>query len=177
MTKRAILGHRGMLPDVGTALLGVTLVTGIVERLSHELVFGGGSMRAVTTGAVHLALEERVRECLQRLAALQLMAVKTDFGLCRRMHDVIARGMTDVTVSTGNLVVVVRPAMPAKTDIGIVTIKAYAVLHADLGRRVRAEVDDRRALLSPPDSFAMVSTRSVTSFALQLPVSERAAGI
>ena len=93
-------------------------------------------MRAVTAATVHLAFEERMRERLQGLAALYLMAVVADFGLCRGFQHRVTRRMADVAVGTSNFIVVVRSAVPAETHIGIVAIEAHTVLNADCGRFV-----------------------------------------
>lgn len=60
MAKATVLGNRRMLPEVRTTLFGVTLVTGVVQRLANQLRFGSGTMRAVTAPAIHLAFEKRV---------------------------------------------------------------------------------------------------------------------
>ncbi len=62
MAKGTVLGSRRVLPNIGSAFFGVTLKTGIVDRLTDQLSIGGSSMRAVTSAAVHLSFEERVRK-------------------------------------------------------------------------------------------------------------------
>ena len=71
MAQGAVLGDGSMLPDIGAAFLGVTLVTGIVQRLANQLRFSSGPMWAVTAAAIHLALEKRMRKGFQSFAALQ----------------------------------------------------------------------------------------------------------
>ena len=93
-------------------------------------------MRAVTAATVHFAFEERMRERLQGLAALYLMAVVADFGLCRGLHNCVTRCMADVAVGACDFIVIVRSAVPAETHVGIVAIEAYIVLNADFGRFV-----------------------------------------
>ncbi len=177
MAKGAVLGSRGVLPNIGSAFLGVTLKTRIVDRLTDQLSIGGSSMRAVTAAAIHLSFKKRVRKCFQCFAALQLMAVEADIRLCRGMHHGISPRMDDVTVGAGDLIVIVGSAVPAETDVGIVAIEAVIVLYADLGILVRTEFDDRRTFLAAPDSRRVCSTGPVTGFALQLAAAERATRI
>ena len=152
MAKGTVLGDRRVLPEIRATLFSVTLVTGVVQRLANQLRFGSGSMRAVTAAAIHLAFEEWVRKGFQCFAALQLMAVVTDLGLRRSLHHGIAWRVADVAIGAGDLVVVMWPAMPAETDVGIVASKAHVILDANLGFLVRPEFDDGRSLLSASDS-------------------------
>lgn len=174
MAKGTVFGSRRMLPNIGPAFLGVTLKTRIVDRLTDQLSIGGSSMRAVTAAAIHLSFEERMRKCFQCFAALQLMAIEADVRLCRGMHHGISRRMADMTVGTGDLIIIVGSAVPAEADVRIVAIEAVVVLYADLGFPVRTEFDDRRAFLATPDPGRVCSTRSVTGLALQLAATKRA---
>ena len=152
MAKRTVLGDWRMLPEVRAAFFGMTLVTGIVQCLTNQLGLGSRPMRAVTASAIHLAFEKRVRKGFQCFAALQLMAVIADGGLCRGLHHGIAWRMADVAIGAGNFVVVVWPAVPAEADVRIVATKAHVILDANLGFLVRAKFDDGRSLLSASDS-------------------------
>ena len=150
MAKATVLGNRRVLPDVWAAFFGMTLVTGIVQRLTNQLRFSGCPMRAVTASAIHLAFEKRVRKGFQCFAALQLMAVIADGGLCRGLHHGIAWRMADVAIGAGNFIVVVRPAVPAEADVRIVATKADFILDANLGFLMRAKLDHWRAFLAAP---------------------------
>ena len=57
----AILGDRCMFPKVGSAFLGMTIKTGVVERLLCELQIISCAMRVMAATAIHLALAYRVR--------------------------------------------------------------------------------------------------------------------
>ena len=133
MAKATVLGNRRMLPEVRAAFFGMTLVTGIVQCLANQLRFGCCPMRAVTASAIHLAFEKRMRKGFQCFAALQLMAVVTDLGLRRGLHHGIAWRMADVAIGAGDFIVVMRPAVPAETNIRIVATKADSILDANLG--------------------------------------------
>lgn len=151
MAKGTVLGNRRMLPEVRTTLFGVTLETGVVQRLANQLRFSSDPMRAVTAAAIHLALEERVRKGFQCFVALQLMAVVTDLGLRRGLHHGIAWRMADVAIGAGNFVVVMWPAVPGEADVGIVASKTHVVLHAYFGFLMGTEFDNRRTFLATPD--------------------------
>ena len=59
------------------------------------------------------------------------MAVEANFGLRRGLQYGVARGMTDVAVCTGNVIIVMRAAVPAEADIGIVTAETHTVLRGN----------------------------------------------
>jgi hypothetical protein len=85
--------------------------------------------------------------------------------------------MTCVTVGAGDFVDVVRTTVPAKSHIAVVAIQAHAILLADAGFVVRQKGHNFGPFLSTANSGRMLSTRSMTGFALQLAMSERAARI
>ena len=177
MAKGTVLGNRRMLPEVRTTLFGVTLETGVVQRLANQLRFGSGPVRAVTAAAIHLAFEERVRKGFQCFAALQLMAVEADLGLRRGLHYGITWRMADVAIGAGNFIIVMWPAVPAEADICAVATKAHVILDADLGFLMRAKLDYWRAYLTASYPRCVRSARAVARLALQLSVPERAARI
>jgi hypothetical protein len=81
MTQSAILADRRVLPQVWAALLRMALVAGVVQGLASEGRCNRVPVRAVTSTASHLSLEERMGKRFQRFAALQLMAVEANLGL------------------------------------------------------------------------------------------------
>ena len=66
-TESAVLADRCMLPEIGAARLGMAALAGIVDRVTGKRRRHSIAVRRMAAGAVHLALEERVRECLHRL--------------------------------------------------------------------------------------------------------------
>ena len=81
MTVRAVLHHRGMLPDEGTAAFRVAAETVFVCGALDELLGIGGAVGIVATGAGYFALAVRhVRRALQ-LGAPHLMALQAYLGL------------------------------------------------------------------------------------------------
>lgn len=153
----------------------MTLVTGVVYGLPHQLQRGGLTVRAVTAAAFHLALEKRVRECLQGFAALQLMAAKANLWLRGGLQHVVACRVADMAIGTGDIVTVMRAGVPSRSDIARVAAEAHLILHLLGGRRVRAEANNWRSFLSAANPSGVCITGTVTRFALQLPVSEWAA--
>ena len=150
VTKGTVLGDRRMFPNIRPAFFGVTLKTGVVERLTDQLSIGSSSMRAVTAAAVHLSFEERVRKRFQCFAALQLMAVEADIRLCRGLHHGISRRMADVAIGAGNLVVVMWPAVPAEAGGCIVATETDSILDANLVFLMRPKLGHWRAFLAAP---------------------------
>ena len=56
----AIFGDRCVLPKIRSALFGVAVKAGVVQRLLYELQIVGRAMIAVTAAAIHFALAYRV---------------------------------------------------------------------------------------------------------------------
>ena len=137
VAQAAVFTDRRMFPQERAALLGVALVTGVVQRLPDEIRCDGIAVSAVTGSAIHLALEKRVRKGLQGFAALELMAIVANGGLRGRLQHGVSRGVARVTVGAGDVIVTVRAAVPAETDVTFVTTQAHGVLD---GRWVRVEV-------------------------------------
>jgi hypothetical protein len=108
---------------------------------------------------------------------LQLVTIVANLGLRRCLQNGIARLVTCVAIGAGNLVIAMRPGVPCKTKIGVMTINAHTILHADRGFGSGSKLNDWRSLLPSPHSWRMGPARSVASFALQLAVSERATWI
>ena len=134
MTEAAVLGRRFVLPDVRAAFLCMALIAGIVQGLTHELQLCRLAVRTVTPAAIHLAFRNGMRKCFQRLAALQLVTVVANLRLRRWLHNRIAARVADVTVRAGDVIAVVRAAVPAEACIRRMTAKAHTVLHGHLGR-------------------------------------------
>jgi hypothetical protein len=61
MAIAAILGDQCMFPKVRSAFLGMTIKTGVVERLLCELQIIGCAMRVMAATAIHFALAYRMR--------------------------------------------------------------------------------------------------------------------
>jgi hypothetical protein len=70
-----------MFPEKRAAFFRVTVITSIVQRLTHKLKRRCFSMRTVTPGTIHFPLKKWMGKCLQRLAALQLMAIEANVWL------------------------------------------------------------------------------------------------
>lgn len=105
------------------------------------------------------------------------MAVVADLWLCRGLHHGIAWRVADVAIGAGDLVVVMWPAMPAETDVGIVASKAHVILDTNLGLLMRTKFDEGRSLLAAPDPGRVRPAGTVAGLALQLSVTEGAARI
>jgi hypothetical protein len=95
------------------------------------------------------------------------------FGLRSLLQNRIARGVTAMTGGTCDVVAAVGTAMPSSTDIRVVTAGARRVLNRCRCRRVRAEENDRRALLPCRHSPSVIAAGAMTRLALQLVVAER----
>jgi hypothetical protein len=166
-----------MLPQVRAAFLGMTLLTGIVDRLPGELCRCIVAVRAVASGAVHLSLQERMRERFHRLATLQLVTIEANLGLGRCLQNGVCAHVTVVTVDTGDLIDRMRAGVPAEADIAVVTAETLAILIFDRCRTGRTEERNCRSFLPAANPACVVTTGPVTGLALQLAVTERATRI
>ena len=81
MAVATIFADRRMFPKIRSALLRMAAVASVIRGLPHKLTITSFSVRAVTTAAAHLAVENRVRVWLHRLRTLLLMTIKTHLGL------------------------------------------------------------------------------------------------
>ncbi len=60
VAKRAVLGHRLVTPDEGTALFRMTLEAGVVDGVADHHLHPGGAVRIMTIRADDLALKNGV---------------------------------------------------------------------------------------------------------------------
>lgn len=139
MAQSTVLADRRMLPQIRAALFSVALVTGIVECLSGKCRCNRVTVKAVASAAIHLSLKKRMRERLACLGALQLMTIEANVRLGRSLQHGIARRMAGMAIAAGNLVNVVRPAVPAQSDLAVVAIHTHAILRPDAGFVVGVE--------------------------------------
>jgi hypothetical protein len=173
----AIFSHRRMLPQVRTALLRVALKAGIVHGLPRQLQFRCSAMRAVTTGAGHLAFTQWMRIRFQRVAFAECMTVIAFFGLRRCPEHRVIGSVNLMTAGAADFVVVMRATVPRESDISFMASETHTVLRLDACGRVGGETNNGWPLPSAPDPAGMRSTGTVAGFTLQLTLAERAARI
>lgn len=167
VAQSTVLADRRMLPEIGSALLSMTLLTGIVDSKARELRRDGITVHVMAAHAVHFAFQKRVRKCLACLAALQLMASEANVRLCRCLSDRIRRRMAAVTVGTNDLVARVGTGVPAETDIALVAGQACAVLLFERRSGIRAKDNsDRWPLLSSANATGVCVARTMAGLAL-----------
>src|ERR1700722_2672120 len=141
----AVLAHRRVLEQERTALLGVALVAGVVDRGLAQQALGGAAVRVVAIGADDLAFAHRhVRRAIH-LRAPVLVALEAGIGLERGLEIELHRHLAHdrVTIGAGKAARLVRPAAPVGAVASLVAGEADGVV---LGRRAReiilAERDD-----------------------------------
>jgi len=143
MAERAVLADRCMLPQVGSAFLGMALLARVVDAESRELRRGVVTVHVVAAQAFHLSFQDRVRKGLARFTALHLMAGEADVGLRRRLpHGIDRRMMKVVTVGTSHLVTGVCAGVPTETDVVLVAGQTHAVLFFDRRVGFQTEAND-----------------------------------
>jgi hypothetical protein len=101
------------------------------------------------------------------------MAVKADLRLRRRRQDRVTCYVARVAVGAGQVIEIVFVAVPAKSRVGLVTVHAHTVLHADgrgsIGTKNRAW---GRTFLAAPYAPCVIAGRAMAGFTLQLAVAE-----
>ena len=85
-------------------------------------------MRAVTTGAFHLALANWMRVGFHGLRSLLLVALEANFGLCRYGQHRVALGVHRVAVGAGDSIVIMRAAVPCKAGVAQVALDTIRIL-------------------------------------------------
>lgn len=171
----AILADRRVLPKIGATLVRVALIAGVVQRCPRQFDGDRITVHAMASGAGHLFLEQRVREGLQGLVFLQLVAPGADVGLRRWLGDGVDARVALVAVGAGNVVKTVRTRVPANTNIVRVTVKAHAVFLLDGGIVAVVEVNQRWTFLATSNATRVRVAGTVAGLTLQLTVTEGAA--
>ena len=117
MAVGTILAHRGMLPQVGAALLRVATVTGFVDRGSLEQTGAFASaMRVMASGA----FIRTVTACHHGVSA---MVHLRSFGLMARKANTLAHGITDsmqiMAIDTTDATQIMYTATPLRVSFAI----------------------------------------------------------
>ncbi len=124
MTQRAVLRHRGVLPEIRPALFGVAGETGVVERATDKGEVGRGAMRVVAVAAGHAIQPQGVRIRQETLRALPRVAAHAGLRLCRLDQHRIVRLVNLVATDARHAFTLVRAARPAITHMRILTVTA-----------------------------------------------------
>ena len=112
------------------------------------------------------------------MCTLLLVAIETYFRLRRRYQYRVLSRMARVAIRASNIVAVMLVAVPAEARIGRVAIQTKAVLSINGCRGFRTENGvGSGPFLAAPYACGVLSRWSVTSFALQLAVTERSAWV
>ena len=146
VTRGAVFGYRGVLPQEWTALFGVALIAGVVDCLPREHRVRGRTVRAVTASAGDFPLAQWMRIRFQRIAFPERMALITFVGLGRHAEHGVARGVNLVAAGARHPIVVVWSTMPRKPGIGLVAPEAHSILCLDARSGVGGEANDLRQL-------------------------------
>lgn len=173
VTKSAFFSYRCVLPDEGSPLLSMALVTGLIECRPGKLMFAAAVVDAVAGTAVHLAFVNRMGERLEPRSALFGMAVVTDLCLAGRAQYGIPGSVARMTNRAGDVAVVMRTTLPCHARFTM-TGQTLIVLQANRCFAIRTELDQSRAFLSATHSPGMCAPGSVACLALQLSIAKRA---
>lgn len=178
VAQSTVFTDRCMLPEIRTALLSMTLLTGIVDSQARELCRDGITVHVMAAHAVHFSLQDWMCKSLACFAALYLMAGEADIRLRRCLPDGVYRRVTSVAVGTGHFVARVSIGMPAETDVALMAGQACAILCFESGAGVRAVYDgNRRPLLSSAHASGMRVAWTMAGLALQLAVAKGSARV
>ena len=174
----AVLHDRRMLPEEGTAPLGVAAETVLGGRGLQQLLWIGTSVRVMATGAGHLAFAiGHVRRALQ-LGAAHLMALQAEFRLgflrplvfgegCRvtslRRQRRVNLLFHLMTLHAGNSARFVGAAFPEQAISIAVAGQAGGILFFDGVGGILAEADGNSVFAAA--AFYVRLARSMASFA------------
>ena len=105
VTIRVVVRGMGQVAREAHVRVFVALLAGVVDRLAYQARCDLVAVRAVTAGAVHLVLEERMGERFHRLGALRLVAVEADFLLAEAVENLKAAivGQNFILIRTDTL--------------------------------------------------------------------------
>lgn len=168
----AVLRNRCMLPEVGAAFLGMTIETGVIERLSDQKQIDGLTVGVVTISTIHFSLAHRMCVGLHGLGALLLMTVEADVRLGFSNQHCISFGVAVMTARAGHRVTVMIADMPGGADVIVVTVNAVRILLGNRRRCVAGEGQWCRAFCTAPNASCVVTRGAVAGFTLQLAVTE-----
>ena len=127
VTLGTIVLHGFVFEQERAALLGVTLVAGLVGRGLDQHVVALGAVRIVAIGAGDLALADRVTRELVHVRLLVLVTIHADPGLRQAIQDLVVTRVHVVAVAAGNI----RPAVFAGEEMLLRGLAMAA--HAHLG--------------------------------------------
>ena len=74
VTVQAVVAYRGMLPDEGSSLLGVTLIANLIDAVRCEQWRRHRPVRRMAVDARHFALDQRHVRAFAKLVELYTMA-------------------------------------------------------------------------------------------------------
>src|ERR1019366_4979913 len=162
---RAAFDDGVVLPEVGTALLHVAGVAGLVGRARDEELLVRGAVRVVARRAFHFPLRDRHVRVVRLLRHLGRVAAGA-----RRHHVVLLqvralrfRMHHGVAVGAGHVAALVRASLPKRARRLLVALQAGGVALRNGRLRLLAEVDERAALLAA--GLGVLLARSVTALA------------
>ena len=133
---QAVLAHGRVLPEEGTALLGVAGVAVLVDRGLQQHLVVGGAVRVVAARALQLALAHGHVAGAEQLGLLLQVAAGAQDHLRlaeERLGDDLALGVRVVAGHAGDVPAVVRRAHP------VLLVALVVALHADRRRIDRAQ--------------------------------------
>jgi hypothetical protein len=167
MAQAAVLGHGRMLPQKGTALVGVTGVTGFIQRRASQQHGRTRPVGLVTVAAIELAEPHRMIRGLEKFGAFLQVALETYVRLCHPVEHGIVRRVDGMAIGARNLARLVGTALPTDMVSILVALETHAILRFRGRSRFLAEIQDGRAFLSRFYPVDMTARRSVAGLALQ----------
>lgn len=131
----AAVRHRFMLPQEGTALLGMAIGAGITHRFEGQQGVSSRTMGIMAIRAGQQAFIHRVMRAHAELRPLLLVTSGAHSGLCGRGQYRVTRSMQVVTVGTGQSGELVLAAHPVGSRILFMAAEAHVVLYLDRRHR------------------------------------------
>ena len=168
VAEAAILAHGSVLPEIRSALVSMTGITGIVHRARNQQIRIQGVMGRMAGTAIHVAFLDGMRGIFCEICPDALMAAVTHVGLLCLHQNCIVLGMDGMAANACETLAVMYAALPADPMAVLVAGKADLVLFRDRGRGVLAEQWDCRTRVTGMQVLGMLAAGAMASLALQL---------
>jgi energy-converting hydrogenase Eha subunit C len=128
VTIGAILGHRLVLPQERTAILGMTAGTGLRGGVLDQLCRSAGAVRGMAGRACHFPFQQRMMRGLREIGMLGLVAGGAYLDLCGRLFHGVFRIVHRVTTCAGDIARRVGARCPIVSRVRLMACQAFGIL-------------------------------------------------
>ena len=170
VTVQAIFPDRRVFEQERSALFGMTLVAGVVDRGGPQQRFIRRAVRLMAVGADHLAFAQRHVRRAGHLRAPVLVALEAGLGLVNRLElEFLRHAPHDgVAIGAGHVADFVGAAAPVGAVAPFVAAKADGIVFLDAARQIFGPERHDSADAASTARLHVQRTRPVAVFAREL---------